>query len=93
YFRISLYRVAEKEEKEEKINAIFNLQMPDKDKVEVKIIKLDNNGNESDVLYDKIHSKDDTENGSIDVQIESNVGDVVNVYYDDEFVGRYEVKK
>lgn len=83
----------EKEEKEEKINAIFNLQMPDKDKVEVKIIKLDNNGNESDVLYDKIHSKDDTENGSIDVQIESNVGDVVNVYYDDEFVGRYEVKK
>lgn len=77
----------------ERINAIFRLQVPDKDQFEVKIIKLDENGNETDVIYDEVHSKSEAVNGSINVNVEGNVGDKVIVYYDDEAIGRYEITK
>lgn len=77
----------------ERINAIFRLQVPDKEQFEVKIIKLDENGNETDVIYDQVHSKSEAVNGNINVNVEGNVGDKVIVYYDDEAIGRYEITK
>ena len=77
----------------ERINAIFRLQVPDKEQFEVKIIKLDENDNETDVIYDQVHSKSEAVNGNINVNVEGNVGDKVIVYYDDEAIGRYEITK
>lgn len=85
----------DKNEDGQVVNVEFKLNVPDsKDSFNVKIYKLEENGNTSDLLYNQVHqaSEADDEN-KITLNFRSVVGTKVKIFYDDQAVGEYEVKR
>lgn len=77
----------------DKINAVFELEVGNRENFNVRIVKLNDNMQETEVIYDKNHHASEVNNGYLDIKVLSSVGDNVNVYIDEELIGRYEVKR
>lgn len=80
---------------EESVNVRFSINPPqDKDNFNIKIYKLSDDNQQTDLLYDQNHSKEDVnEDGSLDLSFKSVVGTKVQVIIDGESKGVYEVNK
>lgn len=85
------------EENDEKpvVDAQFNLDPPEgKDSFNVKIYKVEEDGSTSDLLYNQNHNADEVgEEGKITLNFRAMLGTKVQIRYDDEPIGDYEVQK
>lgn len=85
----------EDEDSQRPVTVEFNLEPPqDKDSFNVKIYKIEDDGSTSDLLYNQNHSASEAnDNGKINLSFRSVLGTKVQIRYDDEPIGEYEVNK
>lgn len=95
----------EKEKEEEKnkdnsedqpvVNVEFNLDPPEgKDNFNVKIYKVEEDGSTSDILYNQNHKSDEADDGGkINLNFRAMLGTKVQIRYDNEPIGVYEVQR
>ncbi|MDD7306410.1 MAG: Stk1 family PASTA domain-containing Ser/Thr kinase [Peptoniphilaceae bacterium] len=77
------------------VNVEFNLDPPQgKDNFNVKIYKVESDGSTSDLLYNQNHSADEVgDNGKISLNFKAVLGTKVQIRYDNEPIGVYEVQR
>lgn len=76
------------------VNVDFQLDPPvGKDNFNVKIYKYEENGTTSDLLYNQNHSSSEVENGKLYLSFKAILGTKVQICYDNEPVGVYEVQR
>lgn len=77
------------------VNVEFNLDPPKgKDTFNVKIYKVESDGSTSDILYNQNHSASEAgDNGKISLNFKAVLGTKVQIRYDNEPVGVYEVQR
>ena len=85
----------EEDKKPEQVNIKFTISVPEgKDSFNVKVYKLSDDNQKTDLLYNQSHTKDELDsNGNLHLDFKSVVGTKVNILIDGESQGVYEVSK
>ena len=84
-----------KDNKSKQVNVKFTVRGPsDKNSFNVKVYKLDGNNQQTDLLYNENHTKDELDaNGNLNLDFKSAVGTKVNILIDEKSQGVFEVNK
>ena len=84
-----------KENKSKQVNVKFSVKGPsDKNSFNVKVYKLDDNNQKTDLLYNQNHTKDELDaSGNLNLDFKSVVGTKVNILIDDKSQGVFEVNR
>lgn len=84
-----------KDNKSKQVNVKFSVRGPsDKNSFNVKVYKLDGNNQQTDLLYNENHTKDELDaNGNLNLDFKSAVGTKVNILIDEKSQGVFEVNK
>ncbi|WP_236785265.1 Stk1 family PASTA domain-containing Ser/Thr kinase [Anaerococcus ihuae] len=84
-----------KENRPKQVNVKFSVKGPsDKNSFNVKVYKLDDNNQKTDLLYNENHTKDELDaSGNLNLDFKSVVGTRVNILIDDKSQGVFEVNR
>lgn len=84
-----------KENRPKQVNVKFSVKGPsDKNSFNVKVYKLDDNNQKTDLLYNENHTKDELDaSGNLNLDFRSVVGTRVNILIDDKSQGVFEVNR
>lgn len=81
--------------KSKQVNVKFTVKGPtDKNSFNVKVYKVDDNNQKTDLLYNENHTKDELDgSGNLNLDFKSSVGTKVNILVDDKSQGVFEVNR